>query len=84
MQCFLIKHADGLVLFDTGIDPAIMSDSGYIKQWIGRFLHSRIFRMHVTKADRIDHVLASNGISAGDIRTAVISHLHFDHVGGIA
>jgi len=84
LQCFLIEHCDGLVLFDTGIDPAIMTDKGYIKQAIGRFLLPRIFRFQITDADRIDRVLAGAGVAASDIRTAVISHLHFDHVGGIA
>ncbi|MCP5074642.1 MAG: N-acyl homoserine lactonase family protein [Rhodobacteraceae bacterium] len=84
LQCFLIEHRDGLVLFDTGIDPAITSDKGYINQAIGRFLLPRIFRLQVAETDRIDHVLANAGIAASDIRTAVISHLHFDHAGGIA
>jgi N-acyl homoserine lactone hydrolase len=84
LQCFLIDHRDGLVLFDTGIDPAIMTDRGYIKQAIGRFLLPRIFRLRITDTDRIDHVLAGAGVAANDIQTAVISHLHFDHVGGIA
>ncbi|MEX0347325.1 MAG: N-acyl homoserine lactonase family protein [Rhizobiaceae bacterium] len=84
LQAFLIRHRDGLVLFDTGIDPAVLSDKRYIKQAIGRFLLPRIFRLHLNETDRIDHVLAAAGIEAGDIRTAVISHLHFDHVGGIA
>ena len=84
LQCFLIDHRDGLVLFDTGIDPAIMSDRGYIKQAIGLFLLPRIFRFHLADADRIDHVLAGAGVAASDIRMAVISHLHFDHAGGIA
>ena len=84
LQAFLVEHRNGWVLFDTGIDPAIMSDKGYIKQAIGRFLLPRIFRLHLTEADRIDHVLADQGVDVGDIWTAVISHLHFDHVGGIA
>jgi len=84
LQCVLIDHRNGLVLFDTGIDPAIVSDKGYIKQAIGRFLLPRIFRFHLNEINRIDHVLASAGVAASDIRTAVISHLHFDHVGGIA
>ena len=84
LYCFLVEHRDGLVLFDTGIYPAIMSDEGYIKQAIGRFLLPRIFRLHLTEADRIDHVLGRADVAAGDIRTAVMSHLHFDHVGGIA
>ena len=84
LQCFLIEHNNGLVLFDTGIDPAIVSDERYIQQAIGRFLLRRIFQLRVTEHDRLDHVLAREHIDAGDIRTAVISHLHFDHVGGIS
>ena len=84
LQCFLIEHRDGLVLFDTGIDPAIVSDRRYIQQALGRFLLPRIFRLHVNESDRIDHVLEKAGVAASDIRKAVISHLHFDHVGGIA
>ena len=84
LQCFLIEHRDGLVLFDTGIDPAIMTDRSYIRQAIGRFLLPRIFRFHISETDRIDQVLAAEGISTTDIKLAIISHLHFDHVGGIA
>ncbi|MCA0872794.1 N-acyl homoserine lactonase family protein [Seohaeicola saemankumensis] len=84
LQAFLIEHRDGWVLFDTGIDPAILTTPDYISSAIGRFLLPRIFRFHLSEADRIDHVLAKLGVAAGDIRTAVISHLHFDHVGGIA
>jgi len=84
LQAFLVEHRDGLVLFDTGIDPAIRLDKSYIKQAIGRFLLGRIFRFHLKGSDRIDHALAKAGFAATDVRTAVISHLHFDHVGGIA
>ncbi|MCK0103252.1 N-acyl homoserine lactonase family protein [Pseudohalocynthiibacter sp. F2068] len=84
LQCFLIDHRDGVVLFDTGIDPAIMSDKRYIKQAIGRFLLPRIFRLQVKETDRIDRVLSTAGVASSDIHKAVISHLHFDHVGGIA
>lgn len=83
LQCFLIEHRDGWVLFDTGIDPRVTSDKGYIKEAIGRLLLPRIFRFNLSEADRIDHVLAKEEVAASDIRMAVISHLHFDHVGGI-
>lgn len=84
LQAFLIAHRDGFVLFDTGIDPAVQFDKSYIKQAVGRFLLPRIFKFHLNENDRIDHVLADADVAAGDIATAVISHLHFDHVGGIA
>ena len=84
LQFFLIEHRDGPILFDTGMDPAILTDKGYIQQAIGRFLLARIFRFHLTDKDRADRLLEEAGVTAGDIRMAVISHLHFDHVGGIA
>ena len=84
LQFFLIEHRDGPSLFDTGIDPAIITDPQYIKQAIGRFLLPKIFKLDVKEQDRLDHVLAKEGVAAGDIQKAVISHLHFDHVGGIS
>ncbi|MGI9520960.1 MAG: hypothetical protein ACR2PG_04850, partial [Hyphomicrobiaceae bacterium] len=76
LQCFLIEHRAGLILFDTGIDSAIVSNKGYINQAIGRLLLPWIFKFQLTDRDRIDHVLAKAGFAASDIRTAVISHLH--------
>lgn len=80
---FLIDHADGPVLFDTGLDPAIKTDPTYISSAIGRFLLPWIFRLHITEDDRLDRLLERKNLSARDVHTAVISHLHFDHVGGI-
>ncbi len=84
LSYFLIEHKDGPILFDAGMDPAIVSDPDYISQAIGRFLFRRVFRMHISEEDQLDKVLANAGFVASDIELAIISHLHFDHVGGIA
>ena len=84
LSYFLIEHRDGPVLFDAGIDPAIAYDPSYISSALGRLLFRRIFRVHVSREDRLDKALAKAGFAASDIRIAVFSHLHFDHVGGIA
>ncbi|MCK0126347.1 N-acyl homoserine lactonase family protein [Gelidibacter sp. F2691] len=84
LSYFLIVHRDGSILFDTGLDPAIATDRNYITSAIGRFLLRRIFQLHITKDDQLDRILAKSGFNARDVRLAVISHLHFDHVGGIA
>ena len=81
---FLIAHRNGPILFDTGLDPAIVTDRNYISSAIGRFLLWRIFQLHITEDDRLDRVLAKSGFDASDVHMAVMSHLHFDHVGGIA
>lgn len=84
INAFLIHHRNGPVLFDTGIDPAIASDPNYISQAIGRVLMDRIFKWHLSEEDALRHQLRKTGISASQIQKVVISHLHFDHVGGIA
>lgn len=84
INAFLIEHSDGFTLFDTGLDPAISSDPNYISSAVGRFLLHRIFRLHIRKEDALRYQLEALDVSAKDIRRAVISHLHFDHVGGIA
>ncbi len=81
---FALQHRHGLVLFDTGLDPRIATDPEYIKSAIGRFLLRRIFRLHITANDTLDQKLNAVGLAASDVCKAVISHLHFDHVGGIA
>ena len=81
---FVIEHRDGLILFDTGLDPAIAADPDYISHPIGRFLLKRLFRFHIGEDDRLDRALSAAGFSPEDVKKAVFSHLHFDHVGGIA
>ncbi len=80
----LIEHRDGVVLFDTGLDPAIAGDPDYVSSPIGRFLSHRIFRFHIGPDDALDRQLAALGFAVADVKVAVLSHLHFDHVGGIA
>lgn len=84
INAYVIEHRDGLILFDTGMDPAIVSDPDYISSPIGRFLLRRIFRLHIGPDDALDNQLAALDYSASDVAKAVISHLHFDHIGGIA
>ena len=72
LNYFLIEHRDGLVLFDTGLDPAIETDANYIDSVIGRFLLPRIFKLHINIEDRLDRVLAKSGFSANDIQTALM------------
>lgn len=84
IHCYLVEHQQGLVLFDTGMDPAIASDPNYIHSPVGRFLLRKLFRLHIGPEDALDRQLATLGFGTSDVRTAVFSHLHFDHIGGIA
>ncbi len=84
INAFLVHHRSGPVLFDTGMDPAIVSDPQYVYSALGRFLLRKIFRLHVGAEDALAAQLIRRHVDPSEIRTAVISHTHFDHVGGIS
>ncbi|WOF74114.1 N-acyl homoserine lactonase family protein [Parvibaculaceae bacterium PLY_AMNH_Bact1] len=81
---FLIEHRDGLILFDTGLDPEIFANPNYVSSPIGRFFLRRLFRFDATNSCRLDNAVKAAGFTLKAITRAVISHLHFDHIGGIA
>ncbi len=84
LHCFAIEHRDGLILFDTGMDPAIKLDPGYIDSAVGRFLLRRIFRLHIGPEDALGRQLEKHGHAAAAVAKVIVSHLHFDHIGGIS
>ncbi|MCF8151539.1 MAG: N-acyl homoserine lactonase family protein [Burkholderiaceae bacterium] len=81
---FVIRHPDGLVLFDAGLDPAAATNPNYVDSAIGRFFMRRLFRIRIRPEETLTNKLAELGFDAAEVRKVVISHLHFDHVGGIA
>lgn len=83
VNVFVIEHSKGLVLFDTGLDIAVKTNPNYVSSIIGRFFLRRLFRLHISTEDTLEPKLKALGYSAADVKTAIISHLHFDHVGGI-
>ncbi len=38
ITAYAFEHRDGLVLFDAGVDPALVSDPNYVSSSIGRFI----------------------------------------------
>ena len=84
ITAYAIEHRDGLVLFDTGVAPALVSDPDYINSPIGRFILKKVFRFHIGPEDALDKRLEAIDLAAADVRKVVISHLHFDHIGGIS
>ena len=68
MRCLLIENGDNLLLVDTGIG---------VKQSEKFFSH---YRLH--GEDSLDRSLTKRGFSRDDITDVLLTHLHFDHVGG--
>lgn len=89
VNVFVIEHGDGLVLFDTGMDPAAATDPDYWTvggDWadsVVRWFLNRVFRFDIGPDDGLGSRLVNAGYRPGDVKAAVHSHLHFDHVGGI-
>ena len=84
ITAYAIEHRDGLVLFDTGLDPDLVSDPDYISSPIGLFLLKKIFRFHIGPEDALDKQLDAINLASADVSKVILSHLHFDHIGGIA
>jgi glyoxylase-like metal-dependent hydrolase (beta-lactamase superfamily II) len=63
-----IKVAQG---YDFGDFAFVTTDDGIVAVDAG------------TAAHRVEAALADAGLSAGDVRHVIVTHAHFDHVGGI-
>lgn len=83
VNAYVIEHVDGLVLFDTGQDRASVTDRGYFPGGLTGFLYERLARFQIGPGDTLVARLAVAGYSASDVRLAILSHLHEDHIGGI-
>jgi len=70
IAAFIIEHPDGLILFDTGCDPAGMRGS-----W------PEAYRQIPFRESYLPAQLDALDIRPADIRYVVASHLHFDHAG---
>src|SRR5277367_896097 len=84
INAYVIEHRDGLVVFDTGQDRASVTDPGYFPGGMTGFLYGRLARFEIGPQQTLTAGLDRLGYTAGDVRTAVISHLHQDHIGGLA
>lgn len=74
---FLIRHARGTVVFDTGVDCLAHQDP------LGR-LGKRIattFTLRAGPTDNIVDQLATVGLRPDDVTHVINSHFHFDHCG---
>jgi len=84
INAYVIEHRDGLVLFDTGQDRASVTDPGYFPGGMTGVLYGRLARFEISPDQTLSAGLNRLGYAAGDVTTAVLSHLHQDHIGGLA
>jgi N-acyl homoserine lactone hydrolase len=83
INAYVIEHRDGVVLFDTGQDRASVTDPGYFPAGPTKVLYDRLATFEIAPEETLTAGLGRLGYAAGDVHTAVLSHLHQDHIGGL-
>lgn len=76
VSCFLLRHAQGNVLFDTGCHPDVAKDPA--ARWGGM---AKMMTLISPPEENLVNGLAALGIATGDIDVVVNSHFHTDHCG---
>jgi N-acyl homoserine lactone hydrolase len=69
IHCWVVEHAGRRILVDTG-ETAAVRDVPFA-------------RFEVRPGDEIPAALAAIGLTAGDIDTVVLTHMHGDHMDGV-
>ncbi|MGH2905975.1 MAG: N-acyl homoserine lactonase family protein [Solirubrobacterales bacterium] len=78
---FLAEHPTaGYVLVDTGLPPAVAHDP---RAALGR-MGASIYAVRAKEDQPLPARLRSLGIEAAQIKTVVMTHLHFDHAGALS
>ncbi|HEY9470301.1 MAG TPA: N-acyl homoserine lactonase family protein [Propionibacteriaceae bacterium] len=75
---FLVVAGDRLVLIDSGCSPVVTEDPD--KAW-GSL--TSLYHPHIGPDDLIDAQIRRAGFEVGDVTDVVLTHLHFDHAGGL-
>ena len=75
-NCYLIRHAKGLLLWDTGIPDAVAAMPDGMVVANGAITQRR--------AKTLAAQLAEIGVKPADITYVALSHTHGDHVGNVA
>jgi glyoxylase-like metal-dependent hydrolase (beta-lactamase superfamily II) len=78
---FLLEHPGaGLILVDTGLHASVSVDP---KQNFGRLL-GRIYNVEMDPEQTAAAQLRARGIEAGDVKLALMTHMHMDHASAIS
>ena len=83
INVYVIEHARGLIVFDTGQDRASVTDAGYFPGGVTGYLYNRLARFEIGADQTLTAGLATLGYTPADVDIAILSHLHEDHIGGL-
>lgn len=77
----LVETADGWALLDTGFNTALFRDPALHKRFYGR--DHGVEAALAGHGEPLEDALAAAGLALSDIAAVAVSHLHYDHAGGI-
>ena len=83
VNVYVIEHTKGLFLFDTGQDRASVTDGTYFPRGVAGYLYHRLAHFDIGEGDTLTAQLATLGYAPADVDTAIVSHMHEDHIGGL-
>lgn len=78
VSAWILRHPRGTVLFDTGMPSSFVEGDARTER-ISEFL-----TIGFGADDTVDVQLRANSQDPGRVNFVVVSHLHFDHVGGLS
>jgi glyoxylase-like metal-dependent hydrolase (beta-lactamase superfamily II) len=76
-SCYLIRHSEGWMLWDTGIADAVAAMPDGLRPADPRAIH---WRRPKTLAAQLQQL----GVKPADIRYVAVSHSHPDHIGNVS
>ena len=79
MVCLLIESEQGLILVDTGLGTRDYSDPTWFTQFF-RIITVMPFDVNEAAVNRIRAL----GFDPADVKHIVLTHMHFDHISGLA
>jgi N-acyl homoserine lactone hydrolase len=79
---YLIETTDGRILFDVGCDYAKIADPVLRAQYYDPE-HFAFGAPDMQEPQRLAHHLAKLNLTPADVDVVFLSHLHFDHAGGL-
>jgi glyoxylase-like metal-dependent hydrolase (beta-lactamase superfamily II) len=77
VPAFAVEHPRGTLVFDTGMHPEVIESTARLRET------APLFDIELTTDRLLPAQLAAAGIDASTVTHAAVSHLHFDHAGGL-
>lgn len=79
VMVYVVEHPNALVLVDTGLHPELARSKEPLRGL------ASLFEVHLAAdgADAVGARLDQSGFDPGEVTHVVLTHLHFDHAGGL-